>query len=292
MSEATNPAARADRVSTVERDGLVLDVLDAGPLDGEPIVLLHGFPERATTWRHVAPLLQAAGYRTLALDQRGYSPRARPRRRRDYRAPELAADVLALVDAVAGPTGRVHLVGHDWGAIPAWLLAQHHPERVRSLTAVSVPHPEAFLAAMVRSRQWMKSWYMLVFQLPFLPEWMLSNTSDRSARQMRAFGMSDDDIAHFRAEIVADGVLPTAINWYRAMPLTHPRAMRGRVTVPTTMVWSDGDTAVGRWGPEHSVRWVDAPFELVELAGVSHWIPTQAPEALAEAILRRAGSGR
>lgn len=90
------------RISTVERDGLEFGVRDEGPIDGEPVVLLHGFPERATSWRYVTPILNAAGYRTLAMDQRGYAPGARPPRRRDYTAAELAADVSVLVDRVGG----------------------------------------------------------------------------------------------------------------------------------------------------------------------------------------------
>lgn len=273
--------------TTVERDGLVFDVLLDGPPDGEPILLLHGFPERATSWRLVAPLLHEAGYRTLAMDQRGYSRGARPRRRRDYRASELMADALNVVDALIGPQGRTHVVGHDWGAIPAWLLAAHHADRVASLTAVSVPHPQAFLTAMVRSEQLLRSWYMLAFQLPRLPELVLGRSGDLAARQLRGAGFTDDDVARFRAEIVEDGALPTALNWYRALPLGDPRLMRRRVSVPTTMVWSDQDIALSRWGAEHAGDWVDGPYRFVELGGVSHWIPTQAPEALAEAILHR-----
>ncbi len=276
-------------LTTLTRDGLVFDVLDEGPRDGEVVVLLHGFPERSTSWRFVAPLLNEAGYRTVAMDQRGYSRGARPRRRRDYRGSELMADVLALVDAAAGPTGKAHVVGHDWGAVPAWLLAAHHPDRVASLTAVSVPHPQAFLTAMLRSGQLLKSWYMLAFQLPRLPELVLSRTGDIAARQLRSAGFTADDVARFRSEIVADGALPTALNWYRALPLGDPRLMRRRVSVPTTMVWSDQDVALARWGAEHAGDWVDAPFRFVPLEGVSHWIPTQAPEALAEAILDRVG---
>ena len=133
------PDRPARRITEVERAGLVLDVIDDGPLDGDVVVLLHGFPERATSWRLVAPLLHDAGYRTLAMDQRGYAPRARPRRRRDYRVAELEADVLALVDAAVGPGGRVHLVGHDWGAVVGWAFAQHHGSRLHTFTAVSVP---------------------------------------------------------------------------------------------------------------------------------------------------------
>ncbi|MBM7516357.1 alpha/beta fold hydrolase [Nocardioides nitrophenolicus] len=275
------------RITTVERDGLVLDVLDEGPVGGEPILLLHGFPERASCWRLVAPILNEAGYRTLAMTQRGYAPGARPRRRRDYVMAELLGDARALVEQAGG---RAHVVGHDWGAIPSWLLAMHHPDLVASLTAVSVPHPQAFLASMVRSTQGLKSWYMLAFQLPWLPEYVLSRKGEIGARQLRAAGLTADDLARFRAEIVDDGALRTALNWYRAMPLGDPRLTRGRVRVPTTMVWSDEDIALGRWGVERTASLVDAPYRFVELNGVSHWIPTQAPEALANAILDRVRS--
>lgn len=277
MAETTT-----SRISTITRDGLVLDVRDEGPLDGEVVVLLHGFPERSTTWRSVAPILHEAGYRTLAMDQRGYAPRARPRGRRAYRMSELLGDVRALAEAAGGP---VHVVGHDWGAIPSWLLAIHHPELVTSLTAVSVPHPQAFLASMVRSTQGLKSWYMAFFQLPWLPERLARG--DFLAQQLLRGGMTEEDVRRFRAEVVDDGAMTTALNWYRAMPLGDPRLARGRVTVPTTMVWSDDDIALGRWGVDRTAGLVDAPYRLVVLEGVSHWIPTQAPAALAAAILDR-----
>ncbi|MBM0127088.1 alpha/beta fold hydrolase [Pimelobacter simplex] len=276
----------AERITSVERDGLELDVLDQGPLDGEPILLLHGFPETASCWRLVAPILNDAGFRTLAMTQRGYAPGARPRRRRDYVMAELLGDARALAEKVGG---KVHVVGHDWGAVPSWLLAIHHPELVASLTAVSVPHPQAFLASMVRSTQGLKSWYMLAFQVPWLPERILGSKRDVGARQLRAAGLTADDLTRFREEIVDSGALTTALHWYRAMLLGDPRLTRGRVSVPTTMVWSDEDVALGRWGVEHTARLVDAPYRFVELNGVSHWIPTQAPEALAEAVLDRVG---
>lgn len=271
-----------ERVTSIERAGLVFDVRDDGPLDGEPVVLLHGFPERATSWRHVAPLLNAAGCRTLAMDQRGYAPRARPRRRRDYRLPELAADTAALVRRVGG---SAHLVGHDWGGAVAWAVAQHHPDRVRTLTAVSAPHPQAFLDATRHSRQLLKSWYMGFFQLPWLPEAVAG--SERFGTALRKGGMTADDVARFRREIVDDGALRTALHWYRAVPLTPRSGTRAPVRVPTTVVWSDGDVAIERWGAVHSEQYVEGPFRLVALEGVSHWIPTEAPEALAEAVLDR-----
>ncbi len=276
----------SERVSEVERDGFIFDVRDHGPLDGEPVVLLHGFPERASAWDEVARILHEGGYRTLAMDQRGYSPRARPERRRDYQVDDLVADVLALFDALPG--GTAHLVGHDWGAAVAWSVAIAAPDRVRTLTAVSVGHPAAFLSSFVRSGQVLKSWYMGFFQLPFVPEW--AGSSARFGSRLRGAGMTEQDVARFRREIVDDGALPYALNWYRALPFGGLRSAHTKVTVPTTLVWSDDDAALGPWAAEHTERWVDAPYRLVILHGVSHWIPTQAPDQLAEAILDRTRS--
>ncbi len=286
MADGTTAVAR-QRVTRVERDGLVLDVLDEGPLDGEPIVLLHGWPERATVWRKVTPLLNAAGYRTYAMDRRGFAPGARPRRRWAYRLPALVDDVVALIDEVGG---SAHVVGHDWGAAVAWTVAGFHPDKVRTLTAVSVPHPAAMMTAMVRSDQLRKSWYMGLFQLPFLPELLIRRGASYFDLQLRKGGMSADDVARFRREIVDDGALSTSIGCYRGMFFMDPRRIRFRVAAPTTMVWSDKDVALSRWGAEHSADWVDGPFELVVLGGVSHWVPTETPDVLADAILEQVGS--
>lgn len=275
------------RITQFQNDGLTFDVLDEGPLDGEPVVLLHGFPERSTSWQYVTPVLNAAGYRTLAFDQRGYSPGARPRRRRDYRITALTDDVGALIDLL--PDGSAHVVGHDWGAAVAWSVAMTLPEKVRTLTAVSVSHPGAFLKSWVRSTQLLKSWYMFMFQVPALPEKILSGRG--ADKLMGGFGMSAADIAIFREQIVDAGALTGGLNWYRAMPFLDPRTVGAKVTAPTTLVWSDDDAALGRWAPDHCGDYVDAPFELVVLENVSHWIPTHAPDALAEAILERVTSG-
>ena len=272
------------RITEVERQGLVFDVLDEGPLDGEPVVLLHGWPERATSWRKVTPVLNAAGYRTFVPDRRGFAPRARPKRRRDYTLPELTADVVALIDQIGT---SVHLVGHDWGSAVAWSVAGHHPEQVRTLTAVSVAHPAAFMKAMVRSGQLRKSWYMLTFQVPFLPELVVAKRAGWFETQLLKGGMSRGDVARFRREIVEDGAFPTSLGCYRGVPFSNPGFVRFRVKAPTTMVWSDRDVALDRWGAEHSADWCDGDFELVVLHGLSHWIPTEAPEVLAETILGR-----
>jgi pimeloyl-ACP methyl ester carboxylesterase len=273
------------RLTSYTRDGLVFDVRDEGPEDGDVVVLLHGFPQRASSWDQVAPRLHAAGLRTVAPDQRGYSPGARPSRRRDYRSVELEADVVALLELLDRP---VHLVGHDWGAAVGWLVAAHHPELLRSWTAVSVPHPAAMLRSFVTSDQLLRSWYMGLFQVPLLPERLLS--SARAEASLRAGGMSPESVARYRREIVEDGALPGGLAWYRGVPLSDPRTSLAPVRVPTTMVWSDGDVALGRAGAELTARHVRAPYELVVLHGVSHWVPEEAPDALADAVLARVAS--
>jgi pimeloyl-ACP methyl ester carboxylesterase len=276
-----------DRLTTYDHDGLTFDVRDEGPRDGDPVVLLHGFPERGTSWREVAPRLHGAGLRTYAPDQRGYSPGARPSRRRDYGMPLLVADTVALVEEIDRP---VHLVGHDWGAVVAWRLAVERPDLVRSLTAVSVPHPAAFLRAIGTSTQVLRSWYVGLFQVPLAPELVAALPGRPFEHALRHSGMTDEDVERFRTEIVEYGALPGALGWYRAMPLGDPRPMTQRVSVPTTLVWSDGDVAVARQGAELSGQWVDAPYRFEVLEGVSHWIPTHAPEALAAAVLDRVES--
>lgn len=279
-----------DRLTTFTRDGLVFDVVDTGPLDGVPVVLLHGFPERASSWEAVAALLHEAGHRTVAPDQRGYSRGARPRRVRDYAVHHLADDVAALVGAIGETTGRpgpVHLVGHDWGSAVGWATAARHPSLVASWTAVSVPHPAAFLRAEVTSTQFLKSAYFLPFWTPRLVPALARRRGGLVHRTLLKAGMTQADVDRFHAEVVEDDVLPTALNWYRAMPLGDRGVLRGRVTVPTTLVWSDGDVAIGRKGVDLTARWVDADYRFVELPGVSHWIPTEEPRALADAVLAR-----
>jgi pimeloyl-ACP methyl ester carboxylesterase len=275
----------SDRITGITRDGLTLDVLDHGPPEGDPVVLLHGFPQRASSWGRVAPLLHRAGLRTLALDQRGYSPGARPRSRSAYSIDEAVADLMALLDEVGRP---VHLVGHDWGAAVGWAAAARHPERLSTFTAVSVPHPGAMVRSGLRSGQPLRSWYVAAFQLPWVPELILS--SRWGDRFLAATGMPADALERYRREIVEDGALAGGLGWYRALPLSGSGGLRSRVTVPTTMVWSDGDTAIGRAAARGAKSYVDGPYAFVELAGTSHWVPEEAPEALAQAILHRAGS--
>ncbi|MEH6821082.1 MAG: alpha/beta fold hydrolase [Dietzia psychralcaliphila] len=273
---------------TFTRGPLRFRAIDSGPADGEAVVLLHGFPQRTSSWDEVAPRLHAAGFRTLVLDQRGYCATARPRGRRAYRLPELVGDVIALLDSADIPAA--HVVGHDWGAAVAWGVAAAHPDRVRSLTAVSVPHPAAFLRAMIVSDQLLRSWYIGLFQLPWLPERLLTSRGNRPERALAGMGMTPEMIGRFRTEMVAAGAVPGGLGWYRAVPFASPKKATARVRVPTTFVWSDHDPALGRGGAERTAHYVDADYRFVEMSGVSHWIPEERPVELAREIIARAGS--
>lgn len=271
-----------DRITTFTRDGFVFDVRDAGPMDGTPVVLLHGFPQDSRSWEAVCPLLHARGFRTIAPDQRGYSPGARPRPRRAYRSSELVQDVVALVEGAG--LAPVHLVGHDWGAAVAWSVAARRPDVLRSLTALSVPHPAAFIRAMFTSRQGLKSWYMWFFQLPWLPERGL--TAESWEGSLRSIGMSAESAAR-DAELMRDrGAARGALNWYRAMVFSKPRSVRSKITVPTLYVWSDRDAAIGPKGAALTPRFVAGPYTYEVLERVSHWIPDEAPELLGALLAR------
>ncbi len=269
-------------MDSFRRDGLTFDVRDAGPPDGEPVVLLHGFPQDSAAWDAMSPQLHQHGLRTLAPDQRGYSPMARPRGRKQYTLRETAADVLALLDAAG--LESAHVVGHDWGGMVAWGLGAWHPDRVRTLTALSVPHPAAMAKAMVTSDQLLRSYYMGVFHLPVVPERLLLARGGRALRGMlRSGGLSREAAAHYVARMQEPGALSAALGWYRAMPF-QARDRMGTVRVPTLHVWSTGDTFLGRSGIEATSQFVDAPYRLEILDDVSHWIPELAADRVAELV--------
>jgi pimeloyl-ACP methyl ester carboxylesterase len=267
-------------VDSFHRDGLTFDVRDAGPPGGDPVVLLHGFPQDSTAWARVEPLLHRNGLRTLAPDQRGYSPMARPRGRAHYRLRELTDDVLALLDT-AGLDGA-HVVGHDWGAMVAWALGAWHPDRVRTLTALSVPHPAAMAKAMVSSTQVLRSYYMVLFQLPVLPERaLLARDGAALRRALSTGGLPDDVVDRYVRRMREPGALTAALAWYRALPL-DVRQPVGTVRVPTLHMWSTGDAFLSRAGIDATAGFVDAPYRLEVLEGVSHWIPELAPDVVAD----------
>ena len=258
-------------------DDLVLDAVATGPQDGEVVLLLHGFPQTSWSWRAVWPVLADAGYRVVAPDQRGYSPDARPVGVEHYRMSSLVADALAVLDAVGAPTA--HVVGHDWGAAVAWQVAGRHADRVRTLTAVSVPHPVAFVEALRSDPdQRARSRYMKDWQDPSAEQQLL----DGGFREL--FGIPSVDADHYLARMSEPGALTAALSWYRAQSLADLEGL-GLITSPTLHVWSTEDAALGPTAAHATGGHVDGPYRFEVLEGVSHWVPEQAADRLGALLL-------
>jgi pimeloyl-ACP methyl ester carboxylesterase len=267
-------------VHSYARADLSFDVLDAGPLDAQPVVLLHGFPATRLSWEAVVPTLVGAGYRVLAPDQRGYSPGAQPTGRRAYRMGELVDDVLALGEAAG--TDRFHLVGHDWGGAVAWALAAREPQVLRSLTVIGTPHPRALQRALSGSTQALRSSYMLFFQLPWLPERVLSMFGARlGAWWLTRSGLAEERALTYLRTLGARRALTPALAWYRALPFDLVSAAAvGPIPVRTLYVWPTEDVAFSPAAAEDTARWVTGSYRFEVLTGVSHWVPEAAPDAL------------
>lgn len=253
---------------------------------GEPVptvVALHGFPETAWEWEPLAGILVEAGIRVVAPNQRGYSAGARPRGVADYAIEHLGADVLAVADHVG--LDRIHVLGHDWGASVAWWIAAHHPDRIASLTAVSVPHLGAFSEAMVTDPdQQRRSAYFSLFRQEDRAEDVLLEDRARRLREMLDDVPAELVDRHLAVLGGRDG-LTGALNWYRAMR----RYDLPDVTVPTTYIWGEEDMAIARSGAEATTRRVTGDYRFVPVPGAGHWLPEQHPELVAQETLDRVG---
>lgn len=262
--------------TTIDVGGLRFDCDIDGPDDGTGVLFLHGFPEDRTSWTRLADGLAGAGYRTVAPDQRGYSPGARPSGVSAYRLGNMVDDALAILDHLG--IEKAHVVGHDWGGAVAWALASAHPDRVRSLTVLSTPYPSAITRVALRSTQVLKSWYMGMFQARGLAEWLL--TPPRPAWQAVMRGLPADSVARYSANAGAPGALTAMLNWYRALPLdaARPSVAWHRITVPTLYVWGRDDPALGEAAALATADYVKGPYTFVALPGQGHWLPERAAD--------------
>nr|WP_199832612.1 alpha/beta hydrolase [Gordonia iterans] len=264
----------------IDHDGLTFDVHRSGPSRGPWVVLLHGFPVNSMCWDKVLPRVHDAGLRTLTVDQRGYSPGARPPEVDDYRLDRLTDDVLGVLGHLN--IAYSMLVGHDWGGVVAWQLAAKHPERFTGLVAVSTGHPSAMAAALASGGdQRERSAYIKSFVADDAEE----KLTGRNGILLRRAGVSAEELK----PILEPGAMTGPLNWYRANftgkvaeTLACPP-----VELPTTMLWSDGDAALGREQAEGSGRFVYGDYRFSELHGVDHWVPENAPEAVASEIALR-----
>jgi pimeloyl-ACP methyl ester carboxylesterase len=275
--------------TTVSTNGITLHVVQAGPADGEPVLLLHGFPEFWRGWNKQIPALVEAGYRVWCPDQRGYNFSEKPHGVAAYDVDLLARDVVGLIDR----SGRqkVALIGHDWGAAVAWWVAATYPDRLSKLVILNVPHPAVMFGTVWRSwAQMRKSWYIFFFQLPGVPERSLrANNWTNAIRALKGSArrgtFTDDDLVAYRAAWSQPGAITGMVNWYRAAVRAQRKMSQlGRVPVPTLMIWGAKDIALGREMAQPSIDLCDdGRLVFVEEAG--HFVQHEEPQRVAELIL-------
>jgi len=255
------------------------------------VLFLHGFPETSTAWRHQLPVLTAAGFRAVAPDLRGYGRSPKPPAVRDYRIDLVATDVLDLVRRHCA--GRVHLVGHDWGGVIAWWLAMYHPEAVERLVILNAPHPAAYLRELRRPAQLARSWYVLLFQLPWLPEWLIRFNDFAALRRLfttdpaRPGAFTKADVEHYVAAFSDRRSLTGTINYYRAVFRAGPAAMSRQVRpvrAPTLVIWGDRDRYLVPGLASGLESWVENP-RVERLAGASHWVQHDEPARVNRLLL-------
>jgi pimeloyl-ACP methyl ester carboxylesterase len=268
----------------IEARGLRFSVRRAGS-SGEPVMLLHGFPESSAMWTGMMDCLVSAGYCCVAPDQRGYSPGARPEPIDAYRHEELVADILALADALGWP--RFHLVAHDWGACIAWLVAIAAPSRVASLTALSIPHYHAFAEATWSDPEveGYRRFLKLVLAEDAAAERVLSRDDMAGFRREWAFH-SDAEVAQTVALLQQPGALSAVLAWYRASD-AHRRILgdpASSVEVPTLLITGRNDPYARGRAVTLGETIPTQDYRHLQLEG-GHWLVQQCFAQVADAVL-------
>jgi pimeloyl-ACP methyl ester carboxylesterase len=266
-----------------------LHYVEAG--EGPLVLLLHGFPQFWYKWRHQIPALVGAGFRVVAPDMRGYNLSDKPPGVRAYRVVLLARDVERLILACGEQTATV--VGHDWGAIVAWIAAMRYPGRVGRLAILNVPHPARFLDGLLSPGQLLRSSYMFFFQIPWLPEEVI-RAGDfallRSALRrdpVRPEAFTAEDIERYVEAMARPGALTATVNYYRAL-LRNPRetwALLERIEVPVLVIWGEKDRFLSRRLAEPPPLWVPNLLCVKRLPEASHWVAEDCPREVNTLLL-------
>lgn len=275
----------------VRSNGLTFHVAEAGPEAGPLVILLHGFPEFWYGWVKQIPALVAAGYRVWAPDQRGYNLSDKPAGVGAYAVDQLSRDVVGLISA-AGREKAV-VIGHDWGAMVAWRVAQRYPASVTKLVAMNVPHPDVMAANLRHNlRQALRSWYVLVFQIPWLPErllrlgnWQVAANALRRSSKPNTF--SDRDLDRYRQAWSQPGAMTAMINWYRA-GTRDPAPANDRIRVPTLLLWGAEDRFLGSEMAQPSIDRCDVG-NLILYPEATHWLHHEMPAQINHAIVSFVG---
>jgi pimeloyl-ACP methyl ester carboxylesterase len=271
-------------MARIQANGLGFEVADEGA--GTPVVLLHGFPDTSDLWRHQVAALTGAGFRTIAPDMRGRGKSDRPANVAEYALSKIVGDVTGIMDALG--VQRAHVVGHDWGAAVAWLVAMLAPDRVDHLVAISVGAPGAAGLPTLETLQ--KSWYRILIQFEGLAEDLMQRQDWYLLRQLLQGGGEEFD--RYIANLSPPGALTAGFNWYRAnLPVERLIGSRGGgpqlppVAAPTMGVFGTADQALTEDAMVRSASKVTGPWRYERLEGVGHFIPLDAPEQLNKLLL-------
>ncbi len=266
----------------LESQGLRFNALSIGPEDGELVLLLHGFPQFADAWLDIMGALASARFHAVAVDQRGYSPGARPSEVADYAIELLISDVAAFAKALGGE--RFHLVGHDWGAMVAWEFAARVPAQLLSLSALSTPHPEAFFDAKANDEdQKSRSKYVTLFRMPGgVAEAELQANDYQRLRQAYQGKVRESAVGENLRRLAEPGALTAALNWYRALDFER---RTGKIQVPTLYIWGSMDLALGETAALATANHVAALYRFEKLEGKSHWLLEEVPDAVSALVL-------
>lgn len=267
--------------------GVRLHYVEAG--EGPLVVLLHGFPEFWYSWRRQITPLAEAGFHVVAPDMRGYNLSDKPQSWRAYDTSLLAQDIAGLIRSFGEQSADV--VGHDWGAAVAYAVAMYHPEVVRRLAILNVPHPARMLEGFRTLKQLRKSWYMFFFQIPRLPEYMARRNEfavgKRSLRADSKKAFSDEDLERYVEAWSQPGALTGAVNYYRAALRRSPGkalAQMKPIEAQTLVIWGMLDRHLGSELAEPAPEWV--PNVRVErIPDATHWVQHDAPERVNELLV-------
>jgi len=271
-------------------NGIALHWVEQGT--GPVILLLHGFPEFWYSWRHQIDPLASAGFRVVVPDMRGYNLSAKPVEVDEYRLDRLTGDIAALIDRVS--EGKpVVLVGHDWGGVVAWFTAMAHPDLLDKLIILNCPHPLGISRALARWSQKRRFWYQYAFQIPYLPEWILSFNDCAMIRRKlerlihRREALSDSDLEKYVQAMQQPGALRGMINYYRAIGRHRrwSRSMVKTIAVPTLVLRGLDDPFFIPEAFAHYDRWVER-CELESVPGAGHFIQSDLPDLVVDRIVR------
>lgn len=254
MIEATRQSASVN--------GITLSYFDVGA--GEPVLLLHGFPDDALIWVKQVEALVAAGYRCIVPDLRGYGDSDAPAEQSAYAVPEILADLTGLLDRLN--LSKVALVGHDWGAAIGWAFVINFPKRVRRFVALAVGHPTAYVKAGWDQKR--KGYYVLIFKLPLIPEWLLLRNAGAILRKI---GPTHDVVMRRTASFARPGRMTAALNYYRENVRFIGQSTLPPVSVPVFGMWSDQDAALAEDQMVNSARYMAAEWRYARIEGGGHW---------------------